>query len=384
MNHVSKGPLADINRSAVTPFVRQLLCSESAEILDWEYQALYGGGGDLGAGLVGIYHFSGHASDHGQVVPWSLVLKSTQTTGSEDIIDYFTREWFAYHSGFLGQLSGHIVAPRCFGTSKQPDNLLWIWLENLVDADEQPWSLESYAQVARHFGQWNGGYLTGDPLPDYAWFCPSTSREWALQAAPEIEFLRTSLEHPVIQQMYPAGQAQTILDLWDKRETFFRTLEQLPQTVCHNDAFRRNLFRRHTGDGRDQTIAIDWANLGWGAVGEEVATMVMGNLAFNEVDWTLVAEFTTLMFESYLDGLRDAGWNGDPRMVRLGFTAAAAMKYSLPYGLQYLCTEEGQAWLGQLLHQNREEALSGLVEKRAFTLDLADEARSLMEELDLR
>jgi hypothetical protein len=110
----------------------------------------------------------------------------------------------------------------------------------------------------------------------------------------------------------------------------------------------------------------------------------MGNLGFNEVDWILAAEFTTLMFQSYLDGLGEAGWHGDHRLVRLGFTAAAAMKYSLPYGLQYLCTEEGLALLEQVLHQNREEALAGLVEKRAFTLDLADEARSLMKELGLR
>jgi hypothetical protein len=181
--------------------------------------------------------------------------------------------------------------------------------------------------------------------------------------------------------MYPDDQAQLILQLWDERETFFQVLEHLPQTICHNDVFRRNLFLRRTAGGPEQTVAIDWANLGWGAIGEEVATMVVGNLFFDEVDWSFAEEFTTLVFEAYLAGLREVGWAGDRRLVRLGFTAAAAMKYSFPYGLRDWFTAEGQAWLEQALHQNREEVLARGAERRPFLLALAAEAHRLMDEV---
>ena len=34
-------------------------------------------------------------------------------------------------------------------------------------------------------------------------------------------------------------------------------------------------------------------------------------------------------FAGYVTGLREAGWAGDERVVRLGFTAAAALRYSV-------------------------------------------------------
>ena len=166
--------------------------------------------------------------------------------------------------------------------------------------------------------------------------------------------------------------------LWDERETFFNAIESLPQTICHNDAFRRNLFAGRSADGLIQTIAIDWTYLGWGAVGEEIASLVVGTLSFNEVDWSQAVELSETAVEMYLDGLRDAGWRGDPRTVRLGFTAGVAMKYSFPFGISQFFSEAGRAWL--------EEAGFGdedWLARCRFTSVLADEARVLMDELGL-
>jgi hypothetical protein len=43
MNQASTEHLASFDQTALTPLVRQVLGNDSAEILDWEHQALLGG-----------------------------------------------------------------------------------------------------------------------------------------------------------------------------------------------------------------------------------------------------------------------------------------------------------------------------------------------------
>ena len=111
--------------------------------------------------------------------------------------------------------------------------------------------------------------------------------------------------------------------------------------------------------------------------------MVVANLVFNEVAWAQATDFTAAVFAAYLEGLHQAGWSGDSRMVRLGFTAAAAMKYSFPYVLSSLFTAEGQAWLKEILKQEGSDTIGESAEHRRFVLGLAEEARSLIDALGL-
>jgi hypothetical protein len=48
-------------------------------------------------------------------------------------------------------------------------------------------------------------------------------------------------------------------------------------------------------------------------------------LRFVEVDVARIAELDAIIFAGYLDGLRDAGWQGDARLVRFGYAATAAL-----------------------------------------------------------
>lgn len=379
MKQAATRHLTDLDEQTLTPLVCKALARDNAEIITWQQEVLHGGLGDLGAGLVGVYRFHGQARAGEAVLSWALVLKSIHVADGQADAAYLRREWLAYNTTILGSLTGPVIAPQCLATSRQPDNLHWIWLEHLHDDAPSSWSVATYATVAQHFGQWNGSYVTGEPLPDFPWFCRSTAREWAAQAAPEVELLGTLLDHPLIQRLYPNGQAEAILQLWNERERFFQALEHLPQTICHNDAYRRNLFCRYNPDGKEQTVAIDWAYLGQGALGEEVAAMVAGNLGLGEVDWSIAAQFTTHIFDHYLAGLRTVGWAGDPNAVRLGFTAAAAMKYCFPYTLRHMFSEEGQAWLAQVQTQTDRDPFANMVPKRSFLFTLAAEARELLD-----
>jgi hypothetical protein len=80
----------------------------------------------------------------------------------------------------------------------------------------------------------------------------------------------------------------------------------LPHTLCHGDAWRRNLFARRDPHGREQTVAIDWADVGIGAVGEDLVDFVPGPATFYELE---VADphLDRIAFAGYLEGLREAG-----------------------------------------------------------------------------
>ena len=92
-------------------------------------------------------------------------------------------------------------------------------------------------------------------------------------------------------------------------------------------------------------------------------------------------EVEALAVEGYVQGLRDAGWHADPWMVRLGYTAAAALIYglaSLGWGLGLFLDESQHAWVeesgGRPIDEGLEEAGVGF----DFILTRAEEARQLV------
>ena len=62
------------------------------------------------------------------------------------------------------------------------------------------------------------------------------------------------------------------------RERLLDALGRLPQTLCHHDAFRRDLVAHG-----DRIVALDWAFVGRGPVGAEISPLVSATLTFREV-----------------------------------------------------------------------------------------------------
>jgi len=64
-------------------------------------------------------------------------------------------------------------------------------------------------------------------------------------------------------------------------------------------------------------------------VGEELAPLVAASVLFAGADPGALRELDACVFELYLEGLREAGWQGDTRLVRLGLALAAFLRYSM-------------------------------------------------------
>jgi hypothetical protein len=329
--------LQEIDRSTLTPLVRDALNRDRIEVAGWERRVLHGGAGVGGS----IYRFSGTAREGAAIVPWSLILKvicaPAYTEGARAVFDrtelpspfYWKREASAYRSGALGDLPGGLCAPRCFGVIEHAEEAFWLWFEEVEDRFGGQWPLEHYGVVARHLGQLNGAYLAGHPLPSGPWVGRHWLRKYTAQAAPVFARLRESLDHPLIRRLLPGDDATRLLELWEDRQVYLDILDRLPQVFCHMDAFRRNLFARRTPDGRDQTVAIDWAYTGQGAIGEELVPLVEASILFFGVEMTQAQALDEIALEGYLEGLRDAGWHGDPRLAQLGYRAASHVRYAI-------------------------------------------------------
>lgn len=336
----------DVQLRELDPAALQELASQATgrSILDpgeWQWHQISGGGTPP---TVGVYRVSGTGRDRNGLVPWSLVIKAIRrpytghesgsaNAGADDPTAraYWQREILAYQSGFLTALPEGLSAPRCFGVTEQPGDMVWLWLEDLRDPgvpEDAPWPLARYALAARHFGTFNGVYLTQRPPQEaraaYPWLrFPNPSDE----RAPDIRLLfdERTWRDPRLAGAFDRPMVDRLLAQWEHRAALFEACLRLPRTICHGDAHRRNLFGRRGLADETVTAAIDWASVGALWIGGELNNLVMGSIIVKSVPAADGAALDAAVFPAYVDGLRAAGWQGDSRLPRFGFVAAAAL-----------------------------------------------------------
>lgn len=406
--------LPPIQHDLLPPLVRKATKRPSLEIGEYSLETLSGGTGE---GSQGIYRLSGTGSDQGQPVDWTLILKilippkdlSSDAVHSPSGFAYWKREAEALASGLLDDLPPGLSAPRCYEVSAQPDGSVWLWMEEL-QKDQASWTLERYGQAARLLGQWQGAYLAGKPLPEVAWLTPRTwNRDFVEENSQTVALLRRSLDKPWVRYAYPPDVLEEFLWAWQEREAFYHILEGLPQVFCHRDVFGRNLmdrpgpdrFRKEndptrslsvqgtsSGDepgenlsGLQETVLIDWSYAGVGAVGEELVPLVQATYLWREVGRETYRELEESVLSGYLEGLRAAGWVGDSKLVRLGYSAATALRYSIGtirFGFAGLLDESSTPASTDALSLERREYIDFWSETfRRFIFPLAHEAYKL-------
>ena len=321
--------LKALDQTTLTPLVRSALGREGVELGDWQCQPVFGGV-EMASSL---YRFSGDAQAGGETIPWTLILKIAQAPpGDGDHpqgVRYWKREALAYQSGLLSDLPGGLAAPRCYEATEGPGGTYWIWMEDVKDEIGDQWPLEHYGTVARCLGQFNGAYLASKPLPSYPWLTRRWLRKYVENAAPAVERMLNSMDHPLIRRALAGLTPEFMRRVWEERHAILEAIECLPQTLCHLDAFRRNLFARRNAEGRDQVVAVDWSYMGIAAVGEEIAPLVGASIGFYAVMPADALKLEGIVLEGYAEGLCDAGWQCDPDLLRFGYAATLFWRYAI-------------------------------------------------------
>ena len=296
--------------------VRSAVGATEVDITSWHSRELAGAG--LGSQ---VYRASGEAEVDTTSEPWSMVIKIFAQTDGDTSADppawnYWKREWMAYQAAWL-PTDGALVAPRCLGFGDRPGTGTWVALEDLgTFQDQRPWSLARFGQVASHLGEFQAPYLVTRALPTAAWLSADWDAGWTDSAAEAVARLPMVIGHPLVRRVFSDAMVNELQRLSDERGLLLSALASLPQTLCHFDTFPRNLFVRSTNDG-EQTVVIDWSYCGPGAVGEDLGGLVGLSLFWCEADPLKAAELEAVCLDGFLAGLRRAGWQGDPRDVRL-------------------------------------------------------------------
>lgn len=239
--------------------------------------------------------------------------------------NYWKREYLTYRSDVPNRFAqAGVHTPAFLGAIEAPAAVT-MFLEDCDLTPATSWPVSSYCVAARDLGRVQGDLASRDEIADRSWFCANYIADYALEkpfdrrlvTSDEIwaDLLKTEVVTPHMRdrQIGFARSEQRLLSL----------LTMAPRTLCHNDYWTENLF----GGSAGTTTVIDWAFVGIGPMGADVANMV----ASAGFDAFVAAEelepFSDQVLDAYIAGLREAGWKGDETSVRLGYLAAAA-KYA--------------------------------------------------------
>jgi hypothetical protein len=249
-------------------------------------------------------------------------------------------------------------------------------LEHVNDRSDAAWAAARFALVARTLGRFNGAYLAGRPVPPDSWL----HHNGTLVSAPGVleHMVRLDLiadvalwSQPLLRAAFPEPVDPRLLRLWAARERVRAAISGLPPTLSHLDAWRDNLIVAAAPDDSERLVAIDWAGVGLAAVGTDASDLFGASFMQNRVAATDPRVIDSAIFDSYVAGLREVGWQDDTGMLRLAYAGHTALKYGLLLG-----------WLpdvGNPAGAARWEALSGM----ALPAFLAHQAVLLYYLLDI-
>ncbi|CAK6481434.1 hypothetical protein BFRIPC_00096 (plasmid) [Peribacillus frigoritolerans] len=274
----------------------------------------------------GVYRVNGVANTEENSIKWSFILKvviPSPNYNEPSRYNYWKREILAYKSGLLDKLPNIIHAPRCFGIDEQ-ENQVWLWFEEVSDFYHGDWTHNQYEKVARLLGRFNGAYLVEKDLPTEKWLCKEWLSSWVRECdkfddgtALKEEFW----DDEYISSMFPPDMYNRYCKFHEKRTQLLMRLRELPKVFTHNDAWAPNLFLQEN----ETIVAIDWAFAGITGVGEELGRFY-GLCLHSGIDYYDMKQLSEILFENYCNGLYEAGWTGDKKLVRFGFTTSAGIR----------------------------------------------------------
>jgi hypothetical protein len=370
-----------LDTESLTPIVRWALADERAVVTAWSVAPI--GYAAFDPEQRRLFRVSGEARPGDTTRRWSTVLKVLHLpagTDSATLNPYDNdprREQLFYASGLPAAMTG-LVAPRLFGSGVRPDGSVWLWLEDVADEGGRDWPLARYALAARALGRFNGAFA--GRVPDDAWlgrgrWGPRAATRPVFQAAGASIVNDAVWEHPELRRVFPPGTRQRVQRAWAEHDRFWAATQRLPQTLCHHDAFRDNLFIRSADHGEPDVVAIDWAMVGRGCLGADLAPLLCASVAHFAFPADRARELAATAFDAYLDGLREADWRGDPAAVRLGFLASLAPWVTVSSGLRYFVDDDLALRVQQLHGKSLPELRETWSTLTLVLLELLDEAR---------
>lgn len=338
MEMLSHNLVQTISQPMLAPLAQTALDCPNLKITAWELTPL------SVQGQRSVFRFTGIGYDGATPRTWSLILKEIRAPESADDPAnepdcpwYWPRESLLYATGIPQSLSrsvptSRLRAPRCFGVWEPIPPVRWIWLEDLQDCYAGRWPLERYALAAYHLGLFNGSSLMGQSVPPVPWLMGNSLRyARTFSTVTELQRLRDPKiwTHPLLRRAFAIPVLPELERLVADRKQFLAGIMDYPQAFCHLDAHADNMALLSDSKGGEVTVLFDWALAGYGAPGEEISRLVWAALLDFKVDVADAERLESMVFDQYLQGLVDTGWQADPVQVRYAYLMSSVLIFTL-------------------------------------------------------
>lgn len=229
--------------------------------------------------------------------------------------NYWKREYLAYTTGAAGHYGAGTAlgAPRLLSAGERPDGSAELWLEDVHGPTADRWNVDQFAHFARQLG---AAQARGVRSASQPWH----SRTWLRQYAGRRHWPDIAWDHPVAARHWPDRLRAGLRTVWKRRDDLFDRAEALPQTLCHLDVWPMNLILSDAGP-----ILLDWAFLGRGAIGEDIANLIADTFLDGLQPVDRLPEVKDALTDAYRAGLAEAG--GRHGRLETAVAATGAAKY---------------------------------------------------------
>jgi hypothetical protein len=237
--------------------------------------------------------------------------------------NYWRREALAYETGLAATAyaGAGITAPALLETRTRPDGGVEVWMADAGGTEGFGWPVSRLARFAYELGaaqaRWAGR------VPDAPWL----SRRWLARylaegMAPMVSIDAADWDHPSV-AAWPVKVRRRLRQLWTDRDRVVAITESAERTLSHLDVWPANLV-----DDAGTSVLLDWSFTGDGAVGEDVANLIVDSFTDGLMGVALLPELADRATDGYINGLRDGGWSGSADSVRTAIALCGAAKYS--------------------------------------------------------
>jgi hypothetical protein len=290
--------------------------------------------------------------------------------------NYWRREADVYASGLPGVWSGTGVrAPELLALLERDDGDLALWTEDVRGRPGTSWDVERHALLGHQLGLAQGAA----GAVERPWLSRSFLREYVDSKPVPYELLDddAAWRQPLVAENFPPGLRGEATRLLRDREMLLTVMESLPRALCHLDLWPHNLI-----DHDGESVLVDWAFTGDGALGEDIGNHIPDSIFDLFLPAALLPALDAAVYAAYVRGLRESGWDGDERLVRLA-VCASAVKYVwlVPLMLRGAGKRQldyGGAGTVDAAHRYRERGTTMM-----YLAGWADEARRLLDTVPL-
>jgi hypothetical protein len=376
---MTAAPLEGVTAATVERVAQRALGDDRWRVESWTALPLGGGVGYVTGTLARV---EGTAECDGERRAWSAIVKTLRHR--PEAVDpsrwnYWKREALFYGSDLPNRLPDGVSAPRCYAIEQRGDSEVSIWLEDLGDPEETIWTMDDYALAARRLGRMNGAWLIGRSATAHSWLNRRPLAAERVGNIADLERWPEAAAHPDIGPHIDRHVATAAIALAHRQSDLRAALDTLPQSVQHLDAARMNLMLRARPVRGPELVVFDWAFVGVRALGEELNSFVSTTSLMFRIDHAHIDELSDIAFSSYVQGLHDLGWSGDPDVVRLGYLGATTLHFPLlPFEVHMLNPHLRERFCGAS-GRPIGETIKRLMDVRRWGLQQEEEARRLMD-----